>query len=265
MWVAGANELWHVIGNFSDQWYWIPLATMYTLVLNEYFVHLIIAHQAFKVNTGSWFYKLLIWLATIDNGYGKIIGNVVMHDKHHDCSDIVGQDPIHAQTNWWTTGSLTPLMYIYQPKLHYDDFGGFVEQQRNRYQNIVNDSWTKFCDDHGVLITVISWSLLFLLVPELLFKILFMGRVFLSIMQSSLVLITHRTGLLGYRNFDVIGSSHNNMLLHSILLFMVPSALHNNHHGHPDFAKSHGYRWWEIDLGSKFINLVMKPLLVQRN
>jgi hypothetical protein len=41
-WFFGFQELWGVFSDFSNQWYWFVLATVWTTTLNDVFGHMIL-------------------------------------------------------------------------------------------------------------------------------------------------------------------------------------------------------------------------------
>jgi sn-1 stearoyl-lipid 9-desaturase len=59
--------------------------------------------------------------------------------------------------------------------------------------------------------------------------------------------------LWGYRNYDTVDNSRNNMW---IVIITNGEGWHNNHHADPRSAK-HGHKWWEFDLTWLWIRLLM--------
>jgi fatty-acid desaturase len=93
--------------------------------------------------------------------------------------------------------------------------------------------------------------------PVVLFKIVFMGRIIISIITFLTTSLGH-SKLLGYRNEDVPNNSNNRLITHYLLgCGLFSSLLHNNHHTHRWIQQqSHSYRWFEIDLGGYIIKLL---------
>jgi len=71
---------------------------------------------------------------------------------------------------------------------------------------------------------------------------------FIGLLQDNLVNIYgHIKGKIGYRNFDTLDSSYNNLILGYL---GWGQGWHNNHHAYPrnfDFGSGTSGKWWELD------------------
>jgi hypothetical protein len=66
-WIFGSIELINTIINFDTQWPWYVIATAYTLIINEIFVHQFCHHSRANINTSSVTYKILVFLVSVDH------------------------------------------------------------------------------------------------------------------------------------------------------------------------------------------------------
>jgi hypothetical protein len=265
-WAVGANSLIHVILDFENQWWWLIVASFYMIFLNELFLHCTLGHVWYNIDPQRWFYKILIFLSSTSLTFGSIRGMLIMHETHHIYADQDDKDYLSLKKRWITSGTISPLMFVYQPyKLEIPNQKEFVLQKENQLKNLVNDSWTKFCDNNTVLLTAGWWLILYFLSPIMLFNIILMGRLLMSMYVLINTITGHTNILFGYRNFETLDDSHNNLFFHYMFLGMFSTLLHNNHHG-KDFSnsQSHQYRWWEFDTGYLIQKIFIKPLIEKR-
>jgi len=261
-WYFGTIELLWVFSDLGNNWYWYALAVLYTVIINELFGHLICSHNLFSVNTHSWTYRILVFLIIVDHAYGPLTNLVQNHQNHHIYPDQGNKDNLDFKRHWNTVCSLSPLMFLYQKETIYPGVKQYVEKQKKIHGDILNDDWTFFCEEFKIPLTLVYWSLLYLLFPLLLFKIVFMGRVIISVITFLTTLVGH-TKITGYRNFDVKNNTSNHLFLHYIVgLGLFSSFLHNNHHSKCWLKTgTHSDKWYEIDIGSyiiKFLKLGLK-------
>jgi len=255
-WYFGAIELFRVFTDFGNNWYWYVLAVFYTVTINELFAHLICTHNLFPVNTNSWTYKILTFLVSVDHGYG-LRDLVRTHQSHHIYPDQGDRDIYDFKRHWSTVCSMSPLMFLYQKKTNYPNSEKYLDKQNSIHRNILNDDWTFFCEEFKIPLTLLYWTALYLFLPLMLFKVVFMGRIIISIMNILLTTMCH-TRTFGYRNFNLQNDSSNNLFLHYVIgLGMSSSLLHNNHHSKFWLkAETHSNKWYEIDIGSYIIKLL---------
>lgn len=252
-WIYGAGELATTFLNIQTDWPWLLLAFLLTAIINEWFFHIILGHSYYakQVDPRRWLYKILICL-----GFGTVKGIAVMHDLHHIHADDPTKDSLHWSRSALTFASASPLLWVLTPSVELPK--AYVERKLKILDRLVNDPWTAFCDAAHPVITILIWTFLYLVCPIVLFKVVFMGRVIGSIVSTLINVLSHTKIPGGYKNFD--GPGYNNFIVHYLLLGLVPSALHNNHHNY-NFKNGHSVRWFEFDLAQYFIKTVLMPLL----
>lgn len=265
-WYFGFQQLWFTVTNFSTEWGWYVGCVIYAAMLNEWFLHNILAHRRFEVDTSRWAYKVLTLFATI-GGLGNPRTFVLVHKAHHKWADIPGQDFLYPPTHWFTSCISSPLMWVYHARVKFPNEKKYFENEKKKFSNIVNDPWTNFCDQHKVSLTIAFWTFLYFVAPVVLFKLVFMSRAILSIIKVFLDIVGHLKLPLTYRNFNVRDNSTNFLISHYLALGTVTSLLHNNHHGFPEGPKGHcphSCHWYEIDVGYYGVEL-LRPLLEKKN
>lgn len=260
-WITGAVELVDTLTHFDTQWPWYILATVYTVMLNELFSHRICSHSLFEIGTNRITYKILTFLLTVDNAWCPLTDVCRTHQGHHIYTDKGEIDNLDWSRNWYSFCSLSPLVFVYQHPKVYPNAEKFFTAQRKRFKNIIDDTWTFFCEDNRVLLTVLFWLILYVILPVVLFKIVLMGRFLASIQMVLATYCSHHKMPFSYRNFSTHDNSQNNLILHYICLGFLSSLLHNNHHGR-QATENHAVRWFEIDTGYYLIRLI-KPLITK--
>lgn len=261
-WFFGFKQLAYTIGNFTNEWYWLLLASFYTILLNEIFCHRICSHQLFKIDTEKPLYKTLTFLLAVDHAWSPLTTICETHANHHMYSDQGNKDNLNWRIHWYNICLLSPLTYIYQVPTDYPKAEEYFLREKNRFNYILDDIWTFFVEDNQILLTIIFWTALYFLMPIILFKIVFMGRALASVYMLLASIAGHIKLPLSYRNFDTNDTSQNNLIIHYLTLGMFSSMLHNNHHG-ISVRPNHAVRWFEIDLGYYIIK-VLKPLLEKK-
>lgn len=257
VWFFGVQELAVTVTHINTDWYWYVLATLYTVTINELFGHLICSHYLFKINTKSLTYKILAFLITVDHANGPLTNICINHENHHQQTDKPGKDNLYFPWHWFTVCSLSPLVFLYQRPTDYLDRDRYVADQSITHADILNDDWTFFCEEFKIPLTLLYWTILLLILPVFLFKVVFMGRVIIGLITFLTTSLGH-SKILGYRHEEVNNNSTNRIVLHYLVgCGFFSSLLHNNHHTyHWIDQQSHGYRWYEIDLGSYVIKLL---------
>lgn len=266
-WIVGGIELADTITNFSTQWFWLVLSILYVIVLNELFFHLIIGHLSFRIDPRRIGYKILVFLTTVNITFGNSKGMLLFHKTHHLYSDQDELDYLSFRKKFITSVMLSPLMYIYD---HYDpvatipDYKNYIEKEKKKYQYLLDDPWTQFCDNYQIVLTLAWWLVIFMIFPVVFFKILLMGRLIISIATTLNGIVGHSRFLFGYRNFDTNDHSYNNLIVHYLFLGFFSTILHNNHHG-MNCHSGHKHKYYEIDTGYWFIKYILKPMLISKN
>jgi fatty-acid desaturase len=262
-WVFGGIELYHTIGNFSTQWIWFVLASVYTLTLNEIFLHQILSHGKYTANVQSWVYKVLIFLSTTENSFGKPTNFCMLHRHHHMRPDT-DEDMIAPKRAWHTYNLLAPWMWLRNDRFEISKADQYMSQQKRFYRAMLNDPWTQFCERYQVLLTLILWTVLYIVTPVVLFKILFMGRLLMSIYMWFPSVIGHSKMFTGYKNFpDRPGDkTHNYLWLHYLALGLSCSMLHNNHHNLKTNQTATA-RWFELDV-AKILRIPIQKFVTKQ-
>lgn len=250
-WMFGVQELIALTDNFAYSWPWYLAALAYTVSINEIFAHLICSHRMYPVNPKRFIYKAMAFLTSVDHGYGPLSNICINHARHHSHSDQGIKDNLSFPQHWYSVCSLSPLMYIYQTRCDYGDRNKYLERQMSVHAQILNDDWTVFCETYRILLTLMYWGVLLLLAPWFLFKIVFMGRVILSVITLLTTSLGHSRWA-GYRLTKSNNSSVNLLVLHYIIgLGLFSSFLHNNHHNSLWLrSKKHSQQWYEFDAGA---------------
>ncbi|NDB64800.1 MAG: hypothetical protein EB168_03910 [Euryarchaeota archaeon] len=266
-WWFGFQELWSVLTNFSQQWFWFLLATIYTTAVNDVFAHAIMAHRLFRVNHDSVLYKIMSFLFVMDHGWGPLTGFCKVHRRHHTHADQGRKDVANWRNHWYGMAMSTPLNFLYQSKADWGNLDTYMDRQDRTYRELFDDTWTFFIEEYSHVLTIVFWTVLYLVAPVLLFKIVFMGRALLSVYTMFSTVFGHcghARWLGSYRNFATRDHSHNNLIMYYASCMMFSVILQNNHHGTPySLEKGGGVRWYEYDF-SKWIARAMKPLMEKK-
>jgi stearoyl-CoA desaturase (delta-9 desaturase) len=111
--------------------------------------------------------------------------------------------------------------------------------------------WAMVYLAHAILIATIGFLIGLLLEYNLAAAVMLATQVFVWGVLVRTIYVWHVTWLVnsaahrwGYRNYDLIDGSRNNIL---VALLTNGEGWHNNHHASPRTC-SQGHRWWEIDL-----------------
>lgn len=238
-----------VIGLVHLEWYWIILALVYTIVINDIFCHRICSHGMFTINTDSRVYKILTFLASADMGYGPVKWIVVSHPLHHMYSDNGPEDVMNWRYHWYSTTIVSPIP---RKDVKPEGYAEYVQRRQEKYGYILNDKWTTWCCDHQIAISLSTMFVLALLAPNLLLTV-FVGRLLLSVMTGLAGFCGHVKNFpFSYRNFNTSDTTSNNILMHYLFLCMFAGMLQNNHHGQQTAIKPNA-RWFEFDISYPFV------------
>jgi hypothetical protein len=257
VWIYGSQEFYNTIINFDTQWYWYVIALTYTVSLNELFIHICGGHLLYEFDTRRIGYKILIFLATVENGWGPFTKMCMMHKNHHVYSDQGDKDPSNWRRHWYNMGVLSPINYIYQANTVYPDAENFFKEQKLKYKEIFDDLWTWIIEEYSHIFTLLFWLIVYLICPIIFFKMLIMGRFIMSMYTLFTGIFGHTWIPGGYRNFDTPDTSYNNLLFHYICLCLFPTVLQNNHHGQRyTLEQGHKYKWFEFDISKYIVRLI---------
>lgn len=264
VWIVGSYELYDTMTHFSTQWYWYVLALVYTVTINDLFVHICCGHNLYPMDTTRPGYRILTFLATVDHAWGPITSMCLVHLNHHLYSDQGNKDVSNWRIHWYNMGILSPINYLYQAPTDFPDRKKYFANQNKKFAYILDDTWLFIIEEYSNILTILFWLLLWLICPIILFKIIFMGRVMISILTLFPGMFGHTKILGGYRNFNTPDKSYNNLIPHYLCLTLFPTILQNNHHGQLyTIEKGHRHRWFEIDL-SKYVVRAIKYFTEKR-
>jgi fatty-acid desaturase len=239
------------------QWYWLLLALVYTVVINDIFCHRICSHGMFDIDTKSITYKILTFLASTDMGYGPVRWIVMSHNLHHIHSDNGPEDVMNWRYHWYSTTIVSPIPRKDVKPTDYDEY---CKRQRTKHQEIMNDKWTTWCCDNQYAISIGTFIVLAIICPLVLLNVIFVGRVLLSVMTGLAGFAGHIKNFpLSYRNFNTSDTTSNHIGFHLLFLGMFAGMLQNNHHGQPKSVRPNP-KWWEIDTSLPFV-LILKRLM----
>lgn len=238
-----------IVGLAYLEWYYILLALVYTLVVNEIFCHRICSHDMFTINTDSYLYKILTFLASADLGYGPVKWLIISHPLHHIHSDKGPEDVMNWRYHWYSTLFVSPIPLKEVKPKNYDDY---FNRRQEQCSYIFDDKWTTWCSDNQNVISITVMLFLLVVSPTLLLT-MFVGRLLLSFMTGLAGFFGHIKNLpFSYRNFNTDDTTSNNIVLHYLCLGMFTSILQNNHHGAHDAVKP-CQRWFEFDTSYFFL------------
>jgi fatty-acid desaturase len=261
-WIIGAMALADTLVHFSTQWYWFVLATFYTVTLNELFCHRICTHRLFELDTNSITYKVLTFLLTVDLAWSPLTTMCTVHLNHHMYSDQGDRDNLNWRRYWYNICTLSPIAYLYQKPTNYPHEEQFFAQQREIFKSVLDDTWTFFVEEYRLILTILYWLILYILAPLVLFKVIFMGRLLMSVYMAMVSIGCHVKLPGNYRNFDTSDTTYNNLIFHYLTLGLFSSMLHNNHHSKARNLNN-AHCWYEIDTGALIIKL-LKVLLEKK-
>lgn len=254
MLVLGGYAFYEIIMDFSNQWWWLVIAIIYTTTIGELFGHRIMGHRLFPIDPKRWTYKILCWLSSVDFSYGPAWGSALWHRAHHLYSDQGPADNLNWRYYWYSSATLMPFPQLHDPTP--PDVEKYVENQRKFHATTLNDPWTYWCDKHSVFISISTMVFLWFVAPVLLIKVICLGRLLIVGMALNGGLTGHIKNFpLSYRNYNTPDTTSNNILFHYLWLGFATAVLQNNHHGNPQALRPNP-RWFEIDSAYPILLLV---------
>lgn len=249
-----------LIALINIEWYWLVLALLYTVIVNDIFCHRICSHGMFKVNPKSIAYKILTFIASTDMGYGPVKWIVMSHSLHHIHSDNGPEDVMNWRYHWYSTTIVSPIPRKDVKPADYDEY---CKRQWTKHEELMKDPWTNWCCNNQYAISAGTFIVLAVVCPIVLFNVIFVGRVLLSLMTGLAGFIGHIKHFpLSYRNFNTADTTSNNIVFHYLFLGLFAGMLQNNHHGQPKSVKPNP-NWWEIDTSLPFV-LLLKKLMEKK-
>jgi fatty-acid desaturase len=245
MLVLGCQEFIMTWQDFSNQWYWLIIATYYTITVNETFSHRAVTHGMIDIDVNSWTYKFLVFLTAVDQCHGPVRALTLLHITHHKYSDRGYADHANFRCFWFGHAWVMPFVF-FGPQLRAPDFGSLQQRMYKKYKHIIDDPWTIFCERYGVLISCITLIAMYFLMPIVLFKIVLMGRFIMTLGMMTVSACHVKWFPFNYRHYNTKDESSNNLILHYMFLGIFSGLLQNAHHAKPK-AMSMSSAWYEID------------------
>jgi fatty-acid desaturase len=257
---AGAWTFFNILSDFSNQWYWLLIALVYIITVEETFAHRIAAHNVFDINTKSITYKILTWLNSVNQSHGPVRYVCMWHPAHHMYSDQGKADNVNWKEFWWGSASTLPVEFLCDFQIPEPE--RVIENGYRQCKEIMDDPYTKFCEKYSISISTGTILVLALIAPVILFNVIFLGR-FLIMLGMMAAGIAHLKDFpLTYRLKDTKDDSNNNLILHYLFLGVFSGLLQNNHHSRPK-AIDLGFKWWEVDTSAP-IAYALKALMEKR-
>jgi fatty-acid desaturase len=254
MLIIGSVSLIEIFTNFSSQWYWLILATYYTITVNETFTHRVCGHSMFKIDINSWTYKVMTFLSSADLAHGPVRSMALGHRAHHIYADQGRADPINMKEFWFGIACAMPFRgWFKNPEI--PDSKNFLKKSYQTHQEIIDDLWTQFCEKYATVISVTYLIALYLLMPTMLFKVVLTGRLIMVLGMIGAGICHIKNIPLSYRHVDTPDNSNNNLILHYLFLGIFGGLLQNNHHSHSNKLNM-GRTWYEIDTSTPIAYLL---------
>ena len=244
MLIIGGLAFVNILLNFTNQWHWLVVATLYVITVEETFAHRICAHRMFTVDTRSITYKFLTFLCSVNQSHGPTRYLAIWHPAHHMYSDQGKADNVNFKEFWWGSASTIPVEFMCDFQI--PDVDKVIAHGYRTSLEIIDDPWAQFCEKYSLTISTVSMGLLFVFAPIILVKVVLLGRFIMMIGMMAAGVCHLRDFPATYRNANTNDDSNNNLVLHYLFLGIFSGLLQNNHHSSPN-AVSLGFKWWEID------------------
>ncbi|MEB3336884.1 MAG: fatty acid desaturase [Leptolyngbyaceae bacterium] len=202
--------------------------------------HRLLSHRSFQVPKAVEYVIAIIGALALQGGP---IFWVAGHRLHHAFTEDEDKDPYSAKRGFWWSHMqwiLCPREEFFAPEFYQKSAPDLARQPLYLWL------------DRYHLLLQIPLGLLFYALGGWSFVVygMFVRSVLL---WHSTWLINSATHLFGYRSFESTDNSRN---LWWAAILTYGEGWHNNHHAHPNVAKS-GERWWEIDMTWWSIRVLM--------
>jgi stearoyl-CoA desaturase (delta-9 desaturase) len=215
--------------------------------------HRLFTHQAFS--TGSGMSVVLLVMGSMA-GRGPMLSWVAMHRRHHELSDHEGDlhsPNLHGATllgrlRGWLHAHLTWMIeHDYPNVAHYvpDLLGQPTLVAANRHYY----TWVAL----GLLAPALIGGLATQSLIGAVTGFLWGGVVRLFVVEQSMSAVNSLLHMFGARRFATRDDNSRNSGVLALLVW--GEGWHNNHHAFP-YSASFGLRWFEFDLGFRFIRLL---------
>jgi fatty-acid desaturase len=259
--LLGAYSAYNIIIDFSNKWYWLVIALVYIITVEETFAHRIAAHNVFNINTRSITYKILTFLNSVNQSHGPVRYLCTWHAAHHMHADDGKKDNINWKEFWYGSASTIPTEFACD--FQFPDTEKIIDNGYRQCKTIMDDKFTRWCEKYSISISAITQAILFFVAPLILFNVIWLGRFLIVIAMSAAGICHLKNFPLSYRLKNTNDDSNNNLILHYLFLGIFSGLLQNNHHAAPK-AINLGFRWWEIDTSAP-IAYILKFLMEDKN
>jgi sn-1 stearoyl-lipid 9-desaturase len=241
LWIFSLVAIYFLITNFQWTHIWYTLLGLYVpgIVGNTIGFHRYLTHQSFEVNK-FWHYTFIL-LGSL-TGQGSAIFWTALHLHHHRNSDnnLDVHSPnrgfLHSFILWQIRGKFEGMKGLIAPKKLYKD--PVIKFLHYQYYKVY---W--------------GTGLMLLMIDPFFFLYFFcLGAFFLMSLVDNFSNFFLHYDKVGYTNYDTKDNSRNVPL---IAYLTLGGGWHNNHHNDPKNYKF-GITKYEIDLASKFIEIIKK-------
>jgi stearoyl-CoA desaturase (delta-9 desaturase) len=214
--------------------------------------HRLFTHRAYKTSN---YVRCALAIMGSMAGQGPLISWVVIHRRHHECSDENG-DPHSPYLNdernskrlqgffhshmGWMVGHRFPLPTHYAADLLRDH--AIVVVSRQYF------SWIGL----GLIIPALVGGIIYGTISGVLSCFLWGGPVRMFLVGQLILSVNSICHTFGQRSFSTADHSCNNWL---VAIPTLGEGWHNNHHAFPS-SPFLGMRWWQIDVGEMFIRFL---------
>lgn len=214
--------------------------------------HRLFTHRAYKT---SEYIRLALAIMGSMAGQGPLISWVVIHRRHHECSDEHG-DPhspyLHGEDIFkrlqgffhshmgWMVGHRFPLPTHYAADLLRDH--AIVVVSRHYF------SWIGL----GLIIPTLVGGIVYGTISGAFVCFLWGGPVRMFLVGQMILSVNSICHTFGRRSFSTTDHSCNNWV---VAIPTLGEGWHNNHHAFPS-SPFLGMEWWQIDVGKMFIRFL---------
>jgi stearoyl-CoA desaturase (delta-9 desaturase) len=193
--------------------------------------HRLLSHRSFQVPKGLEYAIAFIGALALQGGP---IFWVAGHRLHHAYTEDEDKDPYSAKRGFWWSH----MLWLFYDRPEFFDY----ELYKKNAPDLDRDPFYRWLNRYYLLLQLPLGLLLYGLGgwPFVIYG-MFLRAVLL---WHSTWLINSASHMTGYRAVETEDNSRN---LWWAALLTYGEGWHNNHHAHPNVAKS-GLRWWEVDI-----------------
>ena len=236
---------WIEVGLFLS----VGLASMLGITVGY---HRLFTHRSFKCVSSM---RVLLTILGSMAGQGPLLSWVALHRRHHECSDKEGDphSPNLSSTNGWNTlrgflhGHMGWMMAhaLPLPKLYCQDL--------LRDERVVRIARKYFMwIGLSLILAMLIGGLAHGSLEGALMGFLWGGPLRMFVFGQCILSVNSVCHVFGRRAFPTPEASRNNVW---VAIPTLGEGWHNNHHAYPTSAYL-GLRWWQIDFGARFIEVL---------